>query len=225
MAAVLRPGRMTAPVPRTPTKVIAPHMEELAAAPRPGPQGLRHHTTQAPVSTPSPLDPALLAGTPVQTQAVALPAGTACLPAETSAISTMPLLLVETTPLPHPVHTLPRPLVHQLLADGPKVRPPLVALSVRRLPAALQHLRRLMHQPRRLVGWLLRLVLGMVVMTADHGTMIARVRSSCSVSLFKLQNIVLSTRTFKISNGLGPVFTYVFYLLNLLSCKTAYGVK
>lgn len=184
---------MTAPVPRTPTKETAPHMEELAAEPRPGPRDLRHHTTQAPVSTHLRLDPALLAGTPVQTQAVALPAGTACLPAETSVISTMPRLLVETTPPPHPAHTLLRLLAHQLLAGGPKVRPPLVELSVRRLPVVLQPLRRSMRQLRRWVEWLLRLVLGTVVMTADHGTMIARVRSSCSVSLFKPRKLVLST--------------------------------
>mgnify|MGYP006919977007 CR=1 FL=1 len=172
-----------APVPQTPTKGTVPHMEELAAEPRPGPQDPRHHTTQAPVSMPSPLDPALPAGTRVQTQAVALPAGTAWLPAETSVISTMPRLLVETTPPPHPAHTLLRPLAHQLLAGGPKVRPPLVELSVRPLPVALQPLRRSMRQLRRWVEWLLRLVLGTVVMTADHGTMIVRVHSSCSVSL------------------------------------------
>lgn len=172
-------------------------MEELAAAPRPGPLDLRHHTTPAPASMPSPLDPAPLAGMPVGlTQEVALPAGTACLPAETSVISTTPRLLVETTPPPPPVHTLLRPLVHQLLADGPKVPPPLVELSAHPLPVALQSvtmtlqpLRRLMRQLRRWVEWLLRLVLGMVVMMVDHGTTTARVLSSCYLFLSSTKSL------------------------------------
>lgn len=172
-------------------------MEELAAAPRPGPRDPRHHMTPAPASTPSPLDPALLAGMPVgPTQEAVLPAGTACPPAETSVISTMPQLLVETTlPLP-PAHTLLRPLVHQPLADGPKVPPLPVELSARPLQVApqsetmtLQPLRRSMRQLRRWVEWLLRLVLGMVAMMEDHGTMTARVRSSCSLSLSSTKSL------------------------------------
>lgn len=187
-------------------------MEELAAAPRPGPQDPRHHTTPAPASTPLPLDPALLAGTQVGLmQEVVLPAGIACLSAETSVISTMLQLLVEITPPLPPAHTLLRPLVHQLLVDGPKVPPPPVELSARPLPVApqsetmtLQPLRHSMRQLRRWVEWLLRLVLGMAVMMEDHGTMTARVRSSCSLSFFKYQKLVLSTHL-KISNGIGPV--------------------
>ena len=166
-------------------------MEELAAAPRPGPRGPRHHTTPAPASTPLPLDPVLPAGTPVgPTQEAVLPAGTPCPPAETSVISTMPRLLVETTPPLPPVHTLLRPLVHQLLADGPKVPPLPVELSARPLPVALQSEtmtlqppRLSMRQLRRWVEWLLRLELGMVAMMEDHGTMTARVHSCCSCSL------------------------------------------
>lgn len=200
MAAVLQPGRMTALVPRTRMTETVPHMEELAVAPRPGHQDLRHHTTPAPASMPSPLDLGLLAGMPVVPQAAGLPAGTACPAAETNVILTMPRPLVETTPLPPLVHTLLRPLARQLLADGPKVPPPLVELSAHPLPVApqnetmtLQPLPRLMRPLRRWVEWLLHLVPGMVAMTEDHGTTIARVRSSCPLFSSKYQHLVLST--------------------------------
>ena len=211
MAAVLRPGRMTALVPRTRMRETAPHMEELAAAPRPGHQDLRHHTTPAPASMPSPLDPGPLAGMPVVPQAAGLPAGTACLAAETNVISTMPRPLVEITPLPPPAHTLLRPLAPQLLADGPKVLPPLEELSARPLPVApqnetmtLQPLPRSMRPLRRWVEWPLRLVPGMVAMMADHGTTIARARSSFLLSL-PTTNSLSFPHTFKISNGAEPV--------------------
>jgi hypothetical protein len=191
VAPALQPGRTTALAPQTPTQTaIAPPTEESATAHQPGTPGPKPHTTPAPASTPSPLDPALPPGEArpqTQTQATAPRPGADSPAIETSVISKMPQLQEETTLLPPPVHTRPRLLAHQLPALGPRVLLHLVVLSVRQL--LVVRLRRRMMRLHLLWVRLLRLVLGTVVMMVVRGMMRARVRNF--ISFLKLQNLSL----------------------------------